>query len=75
MTEKKENRGGKRPGSGRKAKAPTTITSMRLNTDALNKARDLYGGKLNGLINSFIQQLAHHETTSFYFDPSAINEL
>jgi hypothetical protein len=49
--------GGYRPNSGRKKREETTTTGFRINTEALNVAREKYGRTLNAVINDFIKQL------------------
>lgn len=57
--ETKPTRGGSRPGSGRKKKEETTSTGFRINTEALNICRSIYGRTLNKEVNDFIKRLSN----------------
>ena len=50
--------GGKREGSGRKKKEETETTGFRINSEALNICRAVYGRTLNKQINDFVKRLA-----------------
>ena len=56
--EKKDGRGGKRPGSGRKKREETETTGFRINSEALNICRQFYGRTLNAKVNEFIKRVA-----------------
>lgn len=44
MTEKKETRGGKRPGSGAKAKTPTATLSFRIPEELVGYSKEHFPG-------------------------------
>lgn len=56
MTIKKQ-RGGNRPGSGRKKGEPTQRITFRINKKALERARKKFGRKLNKMANDWIKEL------------------
>lgn len=55
---KKTSWGGKRLGSGAKKKEETETTGFRINSEALNICRKVYGRTLNKQVNDFIKRLA-----------------
>lgn len=57
--EKKQSWGGKRPNSGAKKKEETETTGFRINSEALNICRAVYGRNLNKQVNDFIKLLAN----------------
>jgi hypothetical protein len=50
--------GGKREGAGRPKGDPTETVSFRVDKEALQVAKELYGRSLNKKINDFIKRLA-----------------
>ncbi len=54
--------GGKRENSGRKKKEETETTGFRINSEALNKCRVIYGRTLNSKVNAYIKRLAKSST-------------
>lgn len=54
---KKDNRGGARPGAGRKAKEPTTTTGFRINSEALEIIREAKY-PINKAVNDLAKEIA-----------------
>lgn len=52
---KKETRGGKRPGAGRKKLHPTAILPIRIDKELLIKARAKFGREIHGLVTGYLK--------------------